>query len=148
MAQTRMKLRDLLRRFLPYYGKYKKEIAFDLCCALLTTGCEIIFPLIVRAITNQAVKDYTAITAGWVLRLEDGSELEMSLSDELLRSAVVPAGKHSLEMRFEPASYARGAALSRVCSILLILLALGAVAVMALGSGGVVALERKPLNTK
>ena len=94
--------------------------------------------------------------AGWVLRLEDGSELEMSLSDELLRSAVVPAGKHSLEMRFEPASYARGAALSRVCSILLILLALGAVAVMtlgaggvvALGAGGVVALERKPLNTK
>ncbi|MBO4925645.1 MAG: ABC transporter ATP-binding protein [Clostridia bacterium] len=69
MIQTRMKLRDLLRRFLPYYGKYKKEIAFDLCCALLTTGCEIIFPLIVRAITNQAVKDYTAITAGWVLKL-------------------------------------------------------------------------------
>ena len=86
--------------------------------------------------------------AGWVLRLEDGSELEMSLSDELLRSAVVPAGKHSLEMRFEPASYARGAALSRACSILLILLALGAVAVMTLGAGGVVALERKPLNTK
>ena len=86
--------------------------------------------------------------AGWVLRLEDGSELEMSLSDEVLRSAVVPAGKHSLEMRFEPASYARGAALSRACSILLILLALGSVAVMALGAGGVVALERKPLNTK
>ena len=69
MAEKRMKLRDLLRRFLPYYGKYKKEIAFDLCCALLTTGCEIVFPLIVRAITNQAVADYTAITAGWVLKL-------------------------------------------------------------------------------
>ena len=70
--------------------------------------------------------------AGWVLRLEDGSELEMSLSDEVLRSAVVPAGKHTLEMRFEPASYARGAALSRLCSILLILLALGSVAGMVL----------------
>jgi hypothetical protein len=86
--------------------------------------------------------------AGWVLRLEDGSELEMSLSDEVLRSAVVPAGKHSLEMRFEPASYKRGAALSRACSILLILLALGSVAVMALGSTAALALERKPLNTK
>ena len=58
-----------MKRFLPYYGKYKKEIAFDLLCALLTTGCEIVFPLIVRAITRQAVADYTAITTGWVLKL-------------------------------------------------------------------------------
>ena len=69
--------------------------------------------------------------AGWKLQLEDGSELEMSLSDEVLRSAVVPAGEHKLEMRFEPASYARGAAMSRVCSIVLILLALGAIVFMS-----------------
>ena len=68
--------------------------------------------------------------AGWKLRLEDGSELEMALSDEVLRSAVVPAGTHTLEMSFEPASYARGAAMSRICSILLILLALGAISVI------------------
>ena len=66
---TRMPLHKLLKRFLPYYGKYKKEMAFDLFCALMTTGCEVIFPLIVRAITNQAVTDYTAITTGWVLKL-------------------------------------------------------------------------------
>lgn len=78
--------------------------------------------------------------AGWVLRMEDGSELEMALTDEVLRSAVVPAGEHTLEMRFEPASYARGAAVSRICSILLILLAMGSVVVLAL--------ERKPVNTK
>ena len=35
----------------------------------------------------------------------------------------------------------------QICN-LLILLALGAVTVMARGAGGVVALERKPLNTK
>ena len=70
--------------------------------------------------------------AGWHLRLEDGTELVMTLSDEVLRSAVVPAGQHTLEMRFEPASYARGAAVSRICSILLILLALGSVAGMVL----------------
>ena len=64
--------------------------------------------------------------AGWVLRLEDGSELPMELSDEVLRSAVVPAGEHTLEMRFEPVSYARGEFVSQICSILLILLALGA----------------------
>ncbi len=64
-----MKPGRLLRRFLPYYKKYKAEMVFDLFCALLTTGCEVIFPLIVRAITNQAVADYTQITVPWVLRL-------------------------------------------------------------------------------
>ena len=69
MAHTRMPLRHLLKRFLPYYGKYKKEIALDLFCALMTTGCEIVFPQIVRMITNQAVEDYTQITTSWVLTL-------------------------------------------------------------------------------
>ncbi|MBQ9264633.1 MAG: ABC transporter ATP-binding protein [Clostridia bacterium] len=69
MSQQRMKLGHLLKRFLPYYRKYKGEMAFDLFCALMTTTCEIIFPLIVRSITNQAVTDYTAITTGWVLKL-------------------------------------------------------------------------------
>ncbi len=72
--------------------------------------------------------------AGWKLTLEDGTELEMSLSDKVLRSAVVPAGKHTLEMRFAPVSYSRGAAMSRACSILLILLVLGSVAGMFLPS--------------
>ena len=69
MSQARMPLRHLLKRFLPYYGKYKKEIALDLFCALMTTGCEIIFPQIVKMITNQAVEDYTQITTSWVLTL-------------------------------------------------------------------------------
>ena len=69
MSNARMPLRHLLKRFLPYYGKYKKEIALDLFCALMTTGCEIIFPQIVKMITNQAVEDYTQITTSWVLTL-------------------------------------------------------------------------------
>ncbi|MBR0229578.1 MAG: ABC transporter ATP-binding protein [Clostridia bacterium] len=68
-SAPRMKLGHLLKRFLPYYGKYKKEIALDLFCALMTTGCEIVFPQIVRMITNQAVADYTQITTSWVLTL-------------------------------------------------------------------------------
>ena len=69
MSTARIPLRHLLKRFLPYYGKYKKEIALDLFCALMTTGCEIIFPQIVKMITNQAVEDYTQITTSWVLTL-------------------------------------------------------------------------------
>ena len=76
--------------------------------------------------------------AGWVARLEDGTELPVNLygggSDEmgavaadLLRCIELPAGEHSLVMSFEPKSYARGEAISRACSILLILLVLGAV---------------------
>ena len=77
--------------------------------------------------------------AGWVARLEDGSELPVEQygggSDELgpvaagvLRCIDLPAGEHRLTMSFEPKSYARGEAISRACSIILILLVLGAAA--------------------
>ena len=82
--------------------------------------------------------------AGWVARLEDGTELPVELygggSDELgpvaagvLRCVELPAGDHQLTMSFEPRSYARGAAISRACSILLILLVLGSIAFTAQG---------------
>lgn len=68
-----MKSFRLLKRFLPYYKKYKKAIVLDLCCALLTTLCEIVFPLIVKDITNQAtvmVSDPTAtLSIPWVLKM-------------------------------------------------------------------------------
>ncbi|MBR5905616.1 MAG: hypothetical protein IKZ51_04075 [Bacteroidales bacterium] len=77
--------------------------------------------------------------AGWVARLEDGTELPVELygggSDELgpvaggvLRCIDLPAGEHHLTMSFEPKSYSRGEAISRACSILLILLVLGSAA--------------------
>ena len=43
----------------------------------------------------------------------------------------IPAGEHTLVMSFEPDSYRRGEAMSRACSILLILLVLGAAALSA-----------------
>ncbi len=44
----------LLKRFLPYYKKYKWILIFDLFCASLTTVCELILPMIVREITGAA----------------------------------------------------------------------------------------------
>ena len=44
----------LIQRFLPYYKKYLPILAFDLCCAALTTLCELVLPMIVRAITDRA----------------------------------------------------------------------------------------------
>jgi len=59
----------------------------------------------------------------WVARV-DGRKIPLELSDEVLRSAVLPAGEHELVMRFEPTSYTRGEAVSRASSITLLLLLL------------------------
>ena len=88
---------------------------------------------------GKAVFSEVYYPAGWVARLEDGTELPVELyaggADELgtvaagvIRCIDLPAGEHRLTMSFEPRSYARGEAISRACSILLILLVLGAVA--------------------
>ena len=76
---------------------------------------------------------------GWTLRVADTGELlPISLSDYVLRSAVLPAGEHELVMRFAPDSYRRGRTLSLVCSILTLLLAAGAITFMILAA------SRKP----
>ena len=51
---NRMKTSELMKRFAPYYFKYWKALLFDLFCAALTTLCEIVLPLILRYITNEA----------------------------------------------------------------------------------------------
>ncbi len=44
----------VIRKFLPYYAKYKGIMAFDMLCAALTTVCELVLPMIVRGITDAA----------------------------------------------------------------------------------------------
>ena len=74
---------------------------------------------------------------GWKLTVEDtGEELPIELEGTLLRAANVPAGEHTLVMRFDPPSYRIGEAVSRATSILLILAALGAVLGAALTGRG------------
>ena len=60
---------SLLRRFLPYYGKYWKTVVFDLFCAGMTTICELVLPMIVRQITGAAATDPALLTVSFVLRL-------------------------------------------------------------------------------
>ncbi len=59
----------LLKRFLPYFGKYKKLLFIDLLAAGLTTVCELVLPLIVRRITNGALGTAGELTTALVLRL-------------------------------------------------------------------------------
>lgn len=47
----------LIKRFLPYYKKYKWILFLDLFCATLTTLCELALPLLVREITSYVTNN-------------------------------------------------------------------------------------------
>lgn len=64
--QTKTKGR--LRRFLPYYKKYRGVLILDLLCAALTTVCELVLPMIVRRITDIATTDVAALTVGLIVK--------------------------------------------------------------------------------
>ena len=64
-----MKTKTLLKRFLPYYGKYKKILVLDLICAGLTSACELVLPMILKNLTNLATNNMAALTVEYVLRL-------------------------------------------------------------------------------
>ena len=58
----------LLKRFIPYFKKYKFIMILDLLCAGLTTVCELVLPLIVRRITNAATTDIASLTVELILK--------------------------------------------------------------------------------
>ena len=64
-----MKTSTLLKRFLPYYGKYKHILVLDLFCAGLTSICELVLPMIMRDLTNMATTNLAALTVQYVLKL-------------------------------------------------------------------------------
>ncbi len=57
-----------IKRFLPYYKKYKWILVLDLLCAAMTTLCELVLPLIVRKITDVAQTDISALTVELILK--------------------------------------------------------------------------------
>ena len=70
MQQTQtMKTSELVRRFLPYFRHYKGIVAFDLICAAFTTICELVLPMIVRAITERATVDIASLTVQFALSM-------------------------------------------------------------------------------
>ena len=58
----------LVRKFLPYYKKYKWILFLDLFCASLTTVCELVLPMIVREITGVATETPEGLTVDLILR--------------------------------------------------------------------------------
>ena len=57
----------LIKKFLPYYKKYKWIMVADLLCASLTTVCELVLPMIVRRITDAATAEVMTLTVRMIL---------------------------------------------------------------------------------
>ena len=55
MNDRQYKTKELIKRFIPYFRPYRKTLVTDLCCAALTTICELVLPLIMRYITNEGL---------------------------------------------------------------------------------------------
>lgn len=64
-----MKLSYLIKRFVPYFKKYKWILVLDLFCASLTTLCDLIFPMLVRYITNMGIYHLSSLTVEIVLKI-------------------------------------------------------------------------------
>ena len=65
---------------------------------------------------------------GWKMsRMDTGENIDLFRADWTLRGAIMPAGDYDVVMRFEPEIYPLSSSISRVSSILLILLTLIAI---------------------
>ncbi len=72
----------MFKRFSVYYKPYIFIIFIDLFCAALSTVCELVFPLIVRTITNAAMESGQALMVSMVLRL-GGAYLFLRIVDTI-----------------------------------------------------------------
>ena len=64
-----MKLGYLIKRFLPYYKPYAGVMIIDLFCASMTTVCDLVFPLMIRYITNMGINDLASLTMGIIIKI-------------------------------------------------------------------------------
>lgn len=70
MEETRtIKTSYLLKRFIPYFKKYRWILILDLFCAALTTVCELVLPLIIRYLTDMGMNDLANLTVGIIMKI-------------------------------------------------------------------------------
>ncbi|RXZ70646.1 ABC transporter ATP-binding protein [Fusobacterium necrophorum] len=69
MRNRHYSTKELIRRFLPYFFKYRYILFFDLTCAAFTTLCDLALPLILRFITQTGMKDLSLLSPGLILKL-------------------------------------------------------------------------------
>ncbi len=64
-----MRLGYLIKRFVPYFKKYKWILVLDLICAALSTVCELVFPMLVRYITDMGINDIVSLTVAVIMKI-------------------------------------------------------------------------------
>ena len=89
--QRTMKTSELVRRFLPYFRPYRGMLALDLFCAMLTTLCDLVLPMIVRSITGLASSSAAALTVVYVLKV-GGVYVLLRLVDTVANYIMVARG--------------------------------------------------------
>ncbi len=89
--QRTMKTSELVRRFLPYFRPYRGMLALDLFCAMLTTLCDLVLPMIVRSITGLASSSAAALTVAYVLKV-GGVYVLLRLIDTVANYIMVARG--------------------------------------------------------
>lgn len=94
------------------------------------------------ATTQLAVFSEIYYPFGWNAYL-DGNLVPHFRANYVLRAMTVPAGAHTIEFKFEPATYYTGEKISLAGSIVVLMLALGAVFIELKNNGFLVSAKRK-----
>ena len=66
---NKMKKKGTFKKFSHYYEPYIGIIVLDLLCAAVSTVCELVFPMIVRFITNETLSDVSGLLLSSILKL-------------------------------------------------------------------------------
>ncbi len=67
--KPKMKMLYLIKRFLPYFKKYRAILVIDLLCASLTTVCELVFPMLVRYLTKLGTTDIALLSVSLIMKI-------------------------------------------------------------------------------
>ena len=99
MENKKYKTKDLIGRFIPYFKPYKNVLLLDLFCAFLTTGCDLILPMILRFLANKGTEDLSSITVQLIASLT-GVYLVLRIIDAIANYYMTRIG-HIMGARIE-----------------------------------------------
>lgn len=99
MENKKYKTKDLIGRFIPYFKPYKNVLLLDLFCAFLTTGCDLILPMILRFLANKGTEDLSSITVQLIASLA-GVYLVLRIIDAIANYYMTRIG-HIMGARIE-----------------------------------------------
>ena len=99
MENKKYKTKDLIGRFIPYFTPYKSVLLLDLFCAFLTTGCDLILPMILRFLANKGTEDLSSITVQLIASLA-GVYLALRIIDAIANYYMTRIG-HIMGARIE-----------------------------------------------